>query len=324
MFNKISVSIDMGGCSKRCKHCWIGNSKHSLKSIDELHMIYECLSPFTNSLSISSWYKEPDITNDYKELYEVEKKLSDYINIERFSHINITRLNKDEKYISFIKKIGIKQVTLDILGTKVNHDFFTGKAGNYIETLKATDILLENKIKVNWKIILNKQNINDLNKIILKAKELEIEYSITLEKPIGSNFKNISYRLTKNDVKKIPNNEMLGNSEKELYNKLVNSKKHITIDKNNLVLYIDYKNDIYTNIASLNPIYKLGNIKKESIKAILEKVMNEETNIQMILNKYTIGEMIKKVGNENGNWLFSEEDYILYIVESFCNQIIIE
>ena len=53
MFNNVLVALDMGGCSKKCKFCTYLKQTKSSMTIDDLHLIYELITPFTNNISIS-------------------------------------------------------------------------------------------------------------------------------------------------------------------------------------------------------------------------------------------------------------------------------
>ena len=67
MFKNVLVALDMGGCSKKCKFCTYLKQTKSSMTIDDLHLIYELITPFTENISISSFYKEIDIFSELKE-----------------------------------------------------------------------------------------------------------------------------------------------------------------------------------------------------------------------------------------------------------------
>ena len=135
MFTSISVSLDMGGCNKKCKFCRYSKQTKASLTIDDLHLVYELISPFTDNLLISSFYKEIDVFENYKEIYEIENKLNNNINKERLNKINIERLLKDEKYLTFLKKQNVHNVIIDVYGNRTNHDYFVGRTGSFNQIL---------------------------------------------------------------------------------------------------------------------------------------------------------------------------------------------
>ena len=89
MFNNVTISLDMGGCNKKCKFCTYIKYTKSSMTIDDLHLIYELINPFTTNISISSFYKEIDYLPNYLELLEIENKLNDFVNYRRLNSVNI-------------------------------------------------------------------------------------------------------------------------------------------------------------------------------------------------------------------------------------------
>ena len=88
MFNHVTLLLDMAGCDKKCPMCWSFTSSKNKMLLDDLHLLYELFSTFTKSITISSWYKTPDIFLNYDELYSIENKVSDVIYPKRFKKIN--------------------------------------------------------------------------------------------------------------------------------------------------------------------------------------------------------------------------------------------
>ncbi|MDD5191054.1 MAG: hypothetical protein PHE50_08450 [Dehalococcoidales bacterium] len=81
---QFAVALDMHGCPNRCKHCWIGHSKNPNVSIKDFIWLvqqfrdYESKgNKYFDGIEFASWYREPDFPDNYKEMWELEKQLSD-------------------------------------------------------------------------------------------------------------------------------------------------------------------------------------------------------------------------------------------------------
>lgn len=316
MFENVTIALDMGGCNKKCKFCTYTRYSKSSMTIDDLHLIYELITPFANRVSISSFYKEIDSLPNYAELIEIENKLSDFENIYRSNKVNIERLAIDKEYFDFINKKYKKEeiIYIEVFGNRSNHDFFKSKPGHFNQILKGTEILVKNNFKVTWLIYLNKQNISDLNFLNQKKNELNIDLIYKQSSLVNLAYKNISYRLTKQDLNKIPVkfNINLGMAEKEIYSKFIKKKECLQIDLENINLLIDNLYNIYFML--FNKKILIGNIKKESIINIFDNLVNGDNFINYLKEK-RIDELTKEVGNELGNWIFNEEEYLTYLIE---------
>ena len=71
---EIGVAVDMHGCPNRCRHCWLGRASNSHMTEDDLRwMAAQFRSyvksgedrPFIENLSVSSWFREPDYSDDW-------------------------------------------------------------------------------------------------------------------------------------------------------------------------------------------------------------------------------------------------------------------
>ncbi len=340
MLETLRVALDMGGCPNKCRHCYLGITKSSKLSIDDLDLVYELFNPYAKHLAIYSWYKEPDFLNNYQELYEKEKKLSDSDVFEKFELASVYRLNRDPNYSKWLKQINVKRIQITFFGLESNTNYFTNRLNAFKENLNAIEILIKNQIVPKIQVFINKKNINELTKFMqlidkLKYKERIEEYGefilfAHLGTPTGENLKNICYRITEKDLKYIPttlfkisadylnNKNPFGVAEHILYDKFKNCNDYLNIKENNnfLNLYINYKFDAY--FLSIAPYYKLGNIKKDPPYSIIENYLNDEAYILQIAKQIKIKDLVKEFGNPSGIWLFEEDEYLPYLLELYC------
>lgn len=77
---------------------------------------------------------------------------------------------------------------------------------------------------------------------------------------------------------------------------------------------------MYPNVSAPNKWWCLGNIKKDAIVTIIK---NYEENILFafkVCEDFTIGQLVQKMGNENGTWLFDDEEYLIYLLDLYCQK----
>ena len=173
--NKISISFDVYGCPQRCKHCWLGQPKHSKMDTDEVIATFENIKNEQNRYHyfdaeveyFDVGFREPHYGNDYKELYQKVDKINRCsLEVERnFNLISLWRLVRDDEYVKWIKNRGIKGAQLKVFGLKETNEIFYGRKGAHEELIEGTKILLDNGIIPRWQIYFNKRGITELNGI---------------------------------------------------------------------------------------------------------------------------------------------------------------
>ncbi|MCL2773977.1 MAG: radical SAM protein [Oscillospiraceae bacterium] len=131
-----TVLVDMFGCPNRCRHCWLGHGKNRQMSIDDYLWIAEQFRNHFNELYFYSWYKEPDYADNYRELWDLDVKLSDS-KPTRHELASIWRMARDETYAPWLKSLGVNAVQTTLFGGEENTDYFTGRKGAFKDILTA-------------------------------------------------------------------------------------------------------------------------------------------------------------------------------------------
>lgn len=339
MIEELQVALDMGGCSSKFKYSEFLLDKQNKLQIDDLDLVYELFSQHAKKIAIYSWYKEPDYLSNYQELFEKEQKLSDLDIYVRPNVISVYRLNRDSSYVKWLKEQSIKKAKVTFVGLESNSNYFIGRPGAYKELLNALNILIDNEIIPEIEIIINKKNLGDLNKLLILIDKMGIKQKVEafgekfimyakVGRPTGENLRNIAYRITEKDLWQIPDRLFLetrnftksdipfGIPEYKLYEKYIKKVEFINLKENKLRLYIDYKFDVY--FLNTNPYFKLGNLKQDQVSEILDNYKNNKSFIQSV--NIRINELVEKFGNQKGIWLFKEEDYLLYLLELYCQK----
>ena len=109
-FKKLTLALDMYGCPNRCKHCWVGHSPNGHMAVDDLKKIAAEFKPYTYEFEIFDWYREPDFKDNYKELWELRKQLSDKIT-PHYELISVWRIVRGSSYVKWLVSLGLKKST---------------------------------------------------------------------------------------------------------------------------------------------------------------------------------------------------------------------
>ena len=94
---KLGIALDMCGCPNRCRHCYLGFGTNQKMTGADLRWMaaqfrdYLKSSGAVESLNISSSFREPDFSEDYRCFYELESELSDD-KPERYELLSVWRL----------------------------------------------------------------------------------------------------------------------------------------------------------------------------------------------------------------------------------------
>lgn len=344
-FNEITLCLDMYGCPNRCKHCWLGVTPNGNMPVSELTDTAEQFRPFTDSLQIYDWYREPDYRDNYRELFELCSRLSDKP-IEHFELVSFWRLVRDEGYVKWLSSLGLKTAQLTLFGDEEATDFYVGRKGAYREILRSVDILIENKITPRIQTFVNKNNIDRLSHIEELIKRLDLhnrcksfggEFSFFLHQGScdGENEKLYDIRLTPEDIAKIPpsleaytlrhfgkNNltEVFGQTEQSLYNELITDNSTADIVSGSPVFYIDKDFNVYPNITAPAAHWRLGNLKEQGAEEVLRNYLERKSPAQHTRLTVPICDIARACGDRDSLRLFGKGDYIDFLLNKFCRQ----
>lgn len=346
-FNKIYLCLDMHGCPNRCRHCWLGAAPNGNMTKDDLISAVKAFRPYTDCLTADFWYREPDFSDDYKELYTLADSLSD-TKREHFELVSFWRLTRDEDYVKWLSEIGLKKAQITLFGGEETTDFYVGRKGAYKEILKAIDILLENKISVRLQSFVTKRNIDEMGKVEKLIGELDLEkrcgafggdFSFFLHNGScdGENEKFYDVWVTPEDLKKIPPalceytlrhfgksdiKDVFGKTEKELYEELINDSSTLSYVENSPVFYVDGSFDVYPNVTAPAPYWRLGNLKSDGAEKILENYLNSKSTAQHTRLTVPIRDIVRAQGDKTSERLFAKGDYTELLLNRFCRKLL--
>ncbi len=112
--------------------------------------------------------------------------------------------------------------------------------------------------------------------------------------------------------------EDLGETEKALYDELINDYSTCNLALENPVFYISKDFDVYPNYTQISSWWCLGNLHKDGIEKIISNYINNNSIAQKVRLTVPLSEMVRSCGNPLSLRLFEREDYIMYILNQYC------
>jgi len=326
----LDVSVDIAGCPNRCRHCWLGSYKNGNITVDEFRDIAERFKNWRDEngnpireLSFTSWYREPDFRDDYRELWQIEQELSSPSRAQRYELLSIWRLARDENYVKWAATLEPKVCQITFFGMEENTDWGTRRKGAFQDNLIATERLLNVGIAPRWQLFITKRCLNELFEFVKLFSDLKLAERCALIgqkfvffiggiSPEGNGYKLESERIERDDLAFIPAEMIslsrdgisrLGVPESELYNELINTDSPSNMDASFRSISVNADFDVYPNNAEPTDWWKLGNLKSDGVDAIIE-AYRDETPPGMHANRtIPISELARRYANRNSKKL---------------------
>jgi hypothetical protein len=128
--------------------------------------------PFIERLIAQSWYREPDFAANYRELWELEKALSDPDAAMRFELLSRWRLARDPEYAHWAREIGTEACQITFFGLEETTDYFVHRRGAFRDSLLATERLLDAGIRPRWQLFLTERILPKLEGLLALVREM--------------------------------------------------------------------------------------------------------------------------------------------------------
>src|SRR5690554_1417461 len=330
---KLSLVVDMEGCPNRCKHCWLGHMKNKRMEAGADEFIVNYFKPYFEEIVYYSWLREPDYNTDYKKRWEKDNSISINNKPVRHELASFYNIVRDPEYVKFLKAVGPETVQLTFFGLEKMTDKYVGRKGAFRELIKATEILIENDISVRWQAFINKENKEEVVKLLALIRDMNLKQRVTNFQFFchhgsceGENAKLYHLRLDKEEIPKelIPyildhDNEY---EEREIYRLLENDDSFMEITiTDEIVIYVANTFDIYFNYTNMTPPWKIGNIKTEAPEGIVAKIKSQDVKAINIARSISIGDLVKTYGDHNSKKAFFIDDYKMYLLNKHLNKI---
>jgi hypothetical protein len=348
----VGIALDMHGCPNRCRHCWLGSASGRHLTDDDLRWavaqfrryIESGRSPF-NALSVSSWFREPDYASDYRQLHELEAELGD-TPPGRYELLSIWRLARDPDYAPWAKSVGPDTCQITLFGLEQTHDWFHRRPGAFQDALTATERLLNVGMKPRWQLFLTTRLLPDLDGLLALIDRLRLrqrvadlggEFQLFMHPPgpDGAARQIEGLRPTLEQVANLPEEilapsrkhfgrDLLWQTEAELFATIVERGDAPSGEEaipNHLWFHIETDWDIFANIGSLEPWWRLGNLKEDSVETIISRYENDTTPGLQSLFHQSPAELARTHGNPRGEKIYSDAGDLLALYRTeYCEQ----
>ncbi len=305
---EISIALDMHGCPNRCRHCWLGCASQRHMSEEDLRWASAQFRsyvkpgedrPFIEEFAAYSWFREPDYSDDYERLYDLEDELSDG-HPGRFELLSIWRLARDPAYPGWAKKVGPDTCQITFFGMEETTDWFCRRRGAFRDCITATERLLDAGMKPRWQFFLTKKILPDLGDLMRLIDRMKIrervqalggEFVVFIHTPDmdGEGRKIAHLSADIDDVKLIPE-ELVASTAKHFGPGELRTTEAETVSKlrsgeiasspvhgipDHWFFFITPDWDVFSNMGTLDPWWKLGNLKTDSVAAIFHNLEND-------------------------------------------------
>lgn len=340
--NALTLCLDMAGCPNRCRHCWLGVTPNGHLTDDDLTKVAAAFRPWTQTLEIVDWYREPDYPNSYRERWQRTSELSD-VKTPHFELMSFWRAARDPAYVPWLKSQGVQVCQLTLFGGAGRTDQYVGRKGAFDEVMSAIEQLLDCRIAPRLQVFVNQENLADLCDIAGLVEDLELEkrceerglaFSLFVHQGScdGENEALYDIRLTAADLEKIPSvltrytreyfdvsdlQDVFGQPEQTLYEILINDRSTASLVTDHPVFLIDKDLNVYPNLTTPAPFWCLGNLNVDDAREIIRTYQNHGSLAQQIRWTVPLNEMVRACGDPLSQRLFSEGDYIMYLLNRY-------
>ena len=340
---RIGIAFDMQGCPNRCRHCWLGPGSTTKLSEDDVRWGAKQFRDFLGKgttpikfLSISTWFREPDFSDDYKHLYELETELSDG-KPERYELLSIWRLARDKDYADWARSIGPDTCQISFFGMEETNDWFYRRRGAFKDALTATERLLEVGIKPRWQLFLTKKILPEIDELLSLVHRLRLrervrslgdEFQLFMHPPSPDyEARKIEYlRPTIGEVADLPEEileasrkhfkkETLWQPESELRVSILNNGEEPPsgeeILPERLWFFVTNNWDVFSNVGTLEEWWRLGNMKEDSVETIIRRFEHDEVLGLEVLFQYSPKKLAEEYGDPQGRKIYSVKGDLL-------------
>ena len=329
---KLNLAVDMYGCPNRCLHCWLGHMPNRKMEEGSDIFIVDFFSPYFDEIAYYSWAREPDYCDDYEARWQRDLEISKNAVPERFELASFYRIVRDEKYIPFLKSVGVKKVQLTFFGLEQTQDRYVGRKGAYKEVMQASDLLISNGIIPRWQCFINEENRDEIIQLFNMAKEIrkercpELEFFVHEGSCEGENRKLYPIRIEKHHIPDELKEVFLEYdnvlSEAECCHMLINDFSSPTFNVGSeITLYISNEFDVYYNFTHMTEEWKIGNLKIDDAADLVPKIIEGNTPALNAAKQCTYAELAERYGDFTSDKVFSMGDFKEYLFNKYLAEL---
>ena len=344
--HQVGIALDMYGCPNRCRHCRLGQAAGGRLTEDDLRWVVAQFrafqqgrggQPLWEASYISTWAREPDYSDDYRYLYELENELSGLPprRAER-ELLSVWRLARDPGYAEWAHSIGVHACQLTFFGLEKATDWGHRRRGAFEDLLVATERLLAAGIRPRWQWCFTKLLIPDLPGLIELAEELRLRErcealggpsAIFLHCPVpeGEAFHIEHIRPTERDLDRVP--AWLREQSEQYYRRSIVTPERKLVPRfledhgpmsasvedlesgsAGLWFQVEPSLDLYPYMCEITPAYRLGNLKRDELAHCLEVFETDRTPGFQAMFHVPVSELARRFGRPRGQRLYHPWD----------------
>lgn len=333
----IGVALDLAGCPNRCRHCYLGNRPNGRLSTDVLRQVAGAFrqwrrsgedKPYFTQVDVSSWYREPDYSDDYAALHDLERELSRRAP-RRYELLSIWRLARDADYAPWAATLGPKVCQVTFFGGEKVTDWFCRRRGAWNDNLTATERLLAVGMIPRWQIILTRKGLPDLAAISAVADEMCLEKRAALlggrfdvfcnlPGPDGEAFDIEDMRLEESDLAYIPAKLMESTrthfgdvnwrTEADIVAGVIAGGVIAPFVPDTTWFLVNADIDVFSNYGDLTRGWRLGNFGRDPLSGILDKFEGARTPALHAAFDVPTLELARRFGRRDSRFLYASGD----------------
>lgn len=331
---ELGVALDMHGCPNRCRHCYLPCLPSGHMTEDDARWAVAQFrgyarkgedKPFIENLSVSSWVREPDYSDDYERLAELEAELGDG-KPSRYELLSIWRLARDEEYAEWAKRIGPDTCQITFFGMEETQDWFHRRRGAFHDCVRAAERLLEVGMKPRWQLFMTKKilpHLDDLMRLVdrMKIRErvraLGSEFVIFIHPPglVGEGRKIAHLSATLADTRLVPaeivrstqkhhNTDKIWITEAETVARILDDAEGFGSPypfppEPKLWFFVASNWDVFSNTGTTDPWWRLGNLRRDPIDVVFDNLESDGILPLRLNRPDTLRGLARRYGDPN-------------------------
>ena len=350
---QIGVAFDVHGCPNACRHCWLVD--RSSRPITEAQVRWGVeqlrdyrrageAEPFFRTLTVATWFREPDFSDDYRRLHDLEVELSDGAPA-RYELLSVWRLARDPDYAEWARQVGPDTCQISFFGLEDNTNWFCRRRGAFRDALAATERLLEVGMKPRWQFFLTRRILPELDELMrlvdrMRLRERvevlggEFQFFMHPPTPDGEARKIEHLRPTIDEIRgRIPqaleeatrrhfDRDVILRTEAELVAEIldVGDKLPFAYDlPDQYWLLVKSDLDVHFNLGTLEPWWRLGNLETDGAAAIIDAVEQNRPLGLKVNFEVPARELARQFGDPASRHVYSDAgDLIERYLAEYC------
>jgi len=337
----VGLAFELHGCPNCCRHCYLGRPSGSPLSLERVRDIVaqfreyrrpDELIPLSRDLKVFTWIWEPDYSDDYRSLYELECELSDGGG-RRFELLSVWRLARDESYAAWAGEVGPTACQITFFGTEETNDWFYRRKGAFRDCLMATERLLAVGMKPRWQLFLTRRILPELGDLMRLVDQLrlrervqelggELDMFLHTPGPDGEARYLEHLRPTLDEVEDgaIPaellaasrkhfGRETLWNTEAELIAEIMAENDELPYGlwpADPLCFFIRNDLGVYTNLGPMEPGWKLGNLGADSVASVVDSFVNNRPLAYATAHSIPVRQLVQRYGSSTSTRIYAD------------------